>query len=169
MKMLSFLGGCACDKIVKYVEVAFARRNSSDSVSFKIVIEGLYAAQATSLGELQFSVLAKPRSVRIKEGACVSKRFDDELCGGDLVCEFCTFLSGIRDGEFEEGFDGKTSVLRLSACGFATEKNGLVLCCAPHVVISIVGELEYVGGQTRFSRRGVPILCGILVEDGVSV
>ncbi|KAI6013698.1 hypothetical protein BKA83DRAFT_4130344 [Pisolithus microcarpus] len=50
------------------------------------------------------------------------------------------------------------SVLRLSSCGFATEKNGLVLCCAPHVVISIAGELEYVGVQTRFSRYSAAYL-----------
>lgn len=37
------------------------------------------------------------------------------------------------------------------------------------MVVGIVGELEDVWGESVLVLRGVPILCSILVEDGIGV
>lgn len=49
------------------------------------------------------------------------------------------------------------------------EENALVLGRAPHMVVSIVGELEDVRGEECLFFGGIAMLCGIFEENGIRV
>jgi hypothetical protein len=118
--VLSFFWCCASNKIVEYVEIPLARRGTSYTVAFEVVIEGLNAAQAPTLGELEFRIFAKSGCVRVEKCASVSKRLKNKLGRGNLMRELGPFFARIADTQFEKGLDGEPTTLRFPAPRFTT-------------------------------------------------
>lgn len=121
MKVLSLFGGGPGNEIVEDMEVPLAVGSTRNPVAFEIVIKGLDAGQPTPLGKLELGIFSEARRVGVEKSAGVSKCFDNEFRSRNLCGEFGTFLAGITHAELEKSLDGKASVLRLSASGFATE------------------------------------------------
>ena len=122
MEMLALLRGRAGDEIVEDVEVALARGHGGDPVALEVVVEGLDAAEAAAVGELELGVLAEAGGVGVEEGAGVAEGLDDELGGRDLRRELGALLAGVGDAELEERLDGEASVLGLAAARLAAGK-----------------------------------------------
>ena len=187
VKMLTFLQRCTGHQVVKDMEILLSRWHSCHPVVFETLVEQLDTTQPPLVCELELCIFSKARCIWIKEHASVSKRLDDEFCCGHLARELGTLLSRVGYGQLQERLDGETATFRLSAASFATMKlvniqtlpsrekkkapddEGLVLGCATHVVVSIVGELENVGREGGLVFCRVPVVCGVLLENRVGV
>ena len=101
------------------MEIAFTRRYGRDPVPLQIIIQCLYSAQPPTVCELQLGVFSETRGIRIEKSACISERFNDEICSRYLTCELRSFFAWIGDGELEKRFDGETTVFGFPACGFS--------------------------------------------------
>jgi hypothetical protein len=122
LHVLSFFWCCTSNKIVEYVEIPLARRGTSYTVAFEIVIEGLNAAQAPTLGELKFRVFAKAGCIRVEKCASVSKRLKNKLGRRNLMRELGPFFAGIADTQFEKGLDREPTTLRFPTPRLTTIK-----------------------------------------------
>ena len=93
------------------MKIPFAGGSTCYAVSFEIVVEGLDPGEAPTLRELEFGVFAKTGRIWVEKGTSVSKRLQNKLGGGNLVCELGPFLAGVADTQFEEGLYGQPTAL----------------------------------------------------------
>ena len=101
------------------MEIVFTRRYGCNPVLLQIIIQCLYSAQTPTVCELQLSIFSEMRGIRIEKCACISERFNDEICSGYLACELGSFFAWIRDRKLEKRFDGEMMVFVFPACGFS--------------------------------------------------
>ena len=88
------------------MEVAFTRRSARYTTTFEIIVQCFDAAQATTICELQFCVLAESRGIGVKERSGIAKTLENKFCRRNLCGELGTLLSGVANAEFENGFNG---------------------------------------------------------------
>ena len=102
--MEPLLRRCTSDEVVENVEVSF-RRDSSNTISLKVIIKGFYTDQFAPIWELKFAVFSKMRGIGIKESwiadaktwlqatifwfstACFASRWEDEVSQGLCYAE----------------------------------------------------------------------------------
>ena len=122
MHVLTLLRRCARNQVVEYVEVALAGWGTSHTTAFQVVVESLHTRDASTLRELQLSVLAEMGRIGVEESARVAERFKDKLCRRDLLAKLRALLSRLAYAQLEESLDSQAAILRLSATRLTTKE-----------------------------------------------
>ena len=94
LHVLPLLRRHVSEKIVEDVKSSLARGSTCDVLAFKIVVEGLDAAQASTLGELELGVFSETQAIRVEEHEGIPERFKHRLNGRDLVHDKLEYMCG---------------------------------------------------------------------------
>jgi hypothetical protein len=94
LHVLPLLRRHVSEKIVEDVKNSLARGSTCDALAFEIVVEGLDAAQSSTLGKLEPGVFSETRGIRVEEHEGVPERFKHGLDGRDLVRDKLEYMCG---------------------------------------------------------------------------